>query len=56
MRTSLWKKRIDSQKNLHVELDRILEKVHQKGIHSLSSSEKKILKRATEAEQARNRL
>jgi len=33
-----------------------LQKVHQSGIHSLTSKEKKILKKATEAEQKRTGL
>jgi phage tail tape-measure protein len=45
-----------AQRNLQMEVDRILQKVHQSGIHSLTSKEKKILKKATEAEQMRNRL
>jgi len=36
---------------LQMEIDRILEKVHQQGIGSLSRKEKKILREATEAEQ-----
>jgi len=56
LKTSLWQKKIAKQKNLQVELDRILEKVHKNGIHSLTSKEKKILKQATEAEQTRNKL
>ena len=37
------------------EIDRILEKVHRSGIHSLTHAEKRALKRATEAEKTRNR-
>lgn len=51
-----WEKKIAEQRNLQIELDRILDKVHSSGIHSLTSWEKKILKKATKAEQMRNRL
>ena len=43
-----------SQRNLQVEVDRILEKVHRSGIQSLNYKEKKILKEATKTEQMRN--
>jgi len=49
-------KQMASQRNLQVELDRILEKVHNSGIQSLNSKEKKILKEATKAEQTRNKF
>jgi len=51
-----WQQQMRNQQNLQVELDRILEKVHEKGISSLTKKEKKILKEATKAEQMRNRL
>lgn len=51
-----WEKRLAEQRNLQVELDRILDKVHKSGIHSLTSSEKKILKKATKLEQMKNNL
>ena len=51
-----WEKKIAEQRNFQMEVDRILEKVHHSGIHSLTSKEKKILKKATETEQTRNRL
>lgn len=50
-----WEKKINQQRNLQIELDRILEKVHKNGIHSLTSKEKKTLKQATKAEQMRNK-
>ena len=43
----------NEQFNLQQEVDRILEKVHQQGIHSLTSKEKRTLKQATKAEQMR---
>lgn len=48
-----WKKRMTAEKDLRAELDRILEKVHNSGIQSLTSKEKKILKEATRVEQMR---
>jgi membrane associated rhomboid family serine protease len=55
-RSGAWAKKMTAQRNLQVEVDRILEKVHNSGVHSLSSKEKKILKQATKVEQTRNRL
>jgi len=51
-----WQKKMAEQQNLQVELDRILDKVHKSGIHSLTSKEKKILRKATKVEQMRNRF
>ncbi len=51
-----WERKMAAQRNLQLELDRILQKVHESGLHSLTREEKKTLKRATEAEQMRNRL
>ena len=45
--------KIATERNLQLELDRILQKVHASGIHSLTPKEKKILRQATEAEQKR---
>jgi membrane associated rhomboid family serine protease len=56
LRAGHWEKRMAKQHNLQVEVDRILEKVHNSGIQSLSSKEKKILREATKAEQMRNRF
>lgn len=55
-RSAAWAKKMTAQRNLQVEVDRILEKVHNSGVHSLTSKEKKILKQATKAEQTRNKL
>lgn len=46
-------KKIATERNLQLELDRILQKVHTSGIHSLTPKEKKLLRQATEAEQRR---
>jgi membrane associated rhomboid family serine protease len=51
-----WEKKRAEQRNLQMELDRILKKVHETGIHSLTSKEKKILRKATEAERRRHEL
>ncbi len=56
IKTSRWQKKMEEQRKLQFELDRILQKVHDTGIHSLTSNEKRILKKATEAEQMKNRL
>jgi len=56
MQSSKWQKKAKAQQDLQRELDRILEKVHQSGIHSLTSKEKKILRKATEQKKMRNRL
>ena len=50
------KNMFEKQANIQKEVDRILEKVHQKGIHSLTSGEKKLLKEATKLEQSKNRI
>lgn len=54
--TGLWEKKMAQQRNLQYEVDRILKKVHDQGLHSLTRQEKKILRQATKAEQMRNRL
>jgi len=56
IQASRWKKKMSVERDLHFELDRILEKVHKNGLQSLSQKEKKILKEATRAEQMRGRL
>ena len=55
-RSGRWEKQMEEQRKLQFEVDRILSKVHNSGIQSLSSREKKILKQATKAEQTRNRF
>jgi membrane associated rhomboid family serine protease len=56
LRSGHWEKRMAAQRNLQFEVDRILHKVSQSGIQSLTSKEKKILKEATKAEQMRNKF
>ncbi len=53
IQSDLWEKKVAAQRNLQAELDRILQKVHESGIGSLTPKEKKLLKQATEAEQMR---
>jgi len=54
LRQGAWQEKIQSEQELRIELDRILEKIHHSGIHSLTSKEKKLLKKATDAEKTRN--
>ncbi len=54
-KASRWEKHIESERRLRIEVDRILKKVHDHGIQSLTSSEKNILKKATRFEQERLR-
>ena len=54
-KASRWEKYIESERRLRLEVDRILKKVHDHGIQSLTSSEKNILKKATRLEQERLR-
>jgi len=56
VQTGAWERKIAAERSLRVELDRILKKVHDSGVHSLTSKEKRILKKATEAEQRRHEL
>ena len=55
VQTGIWEKNMAEQQNIRLELDRILKKVHDHGLHSLTSKEKKILRQATKAEQMRNK-
>ncbi len=55
-RTGAWEKKMTTQRNLQVEVDRILEKVHSEGIQSLTMKEKRILRQGTRAEQTRKKL
>jgi len=56
IQSSHRQERIAAERNLQLELDRILQKVHDSGVHSLTSKEEKILRQATEAEQRRSKL
>jgi len=55
MQSRKWEKNLSMQKNVQFELDRILEKVHNHGMHSLTRKEKNILKQATEQQSRKNR-
>jgi hypothetical protein len=56
LRSRDYEKKMERETELQYEVDRILEKVHSKGIHSLSRKEKKILKKATESERIKKRF
>lgn len=47
LRSRYWQKTMGSQQNLRAEVDRILQKVHEHGLQSLTRNEKKILQKAT---------
>jgi membrane associated rhomboid family serine protease len=55
LRTRRREKKITAYRDLEAEVDRILKKVHDSGIQSLTRKEKSTLKEATKAEQMRNR-
>jgi hypothetical protein len=52
-KSSRWEKHVESERRLRIEVDRILRKVHESGLHSLTASEKRTLKQATRLEQER---
>jgi len=56
IKSVLWHRKITNQQNLQVEVDRILQKVHDSGIASLTSKEKKLLRKATHAERTRTHI
>ncbi len=56
VRAGSWEKRLEEGRKLQVEVDRILAKVHRSGLHSLTSVEKRTLKRATQEEIKRHQL
>jgi len=51
---NIWQKKMTEHRDLQYEVDRILKKVHDKGMHSLTYKEKRVLKQATKAEQMRS--
>jgi membrane associated rhomboid family serine protease len=53
LRAVRWEKKMTEHHKLQADVDRILQKVHDSGIHSLTSREKRILKKATKIEQLR---
>jgi membrane associated rhomboid family serine protease len=52
-KSSRWERSVEAERRLRIEVDRVLKKVHDYGLHSLSASEKRILKKATKLEQSR---
>lgn len=56
LQTTIWESKMTEHRDLRLEVDRILKKVHDHGLHSLTHKEKKTLKQATKAEQMRNKL
>jgi membrane associated rhomboid family serine protease len=48
VRQGAWEKKIADRRRQQKEVDRILEKIHQEGINSLTGHEKRLLKKATE--------
>jgi hypothetical protein len=56
VRSGSWEKRLEESRKLRVEVDRILEKVHRFGLHSLTAREKRVLKKATQEELRRQQL
>jgi membrane associated rhomboid family serine protease len=54
-RRNAWDKKMDQQRHLQLEVDRILDKVHDKGLASLTRTEKKMLQEATRLEQERRK-
>ncbi len=56
IRAGSWEKRLEENRTLQIEVDRILAKVHREGLQSLTGAEKRTLKRATQEEIRRQRL
>lgn len=56
IQTSSWQRKAAQQRNLQLEVDRILQKVHEQGIHNLTAKERRILKKATQAERMKKQL
>ena len=54
-RQGAWQRKMQQEDKLRFEADRILAKVHEKGIQSLTAKEKEILQKATELQQKHNR-
>ena len=56
IRNGNWQRKIQQERDFQKEVDRILEKVHQAGIASLTRKEKRTLKEATQREQQGSNL
>jgi len=55
-RSGVRRKGVDEQRYLQLEVDRILQKVYQKGVRSLSGKEKRILQKATKLQQIKDKM
>ena len=55
-KSARWEKHVESERRLRIEVDRVLKKVHDSGLNSLSSGEKRTLKKATRLERSRLKL
>ena len=55
MRAGMWEKKIAARHTLQIELDRILQKVSDSGLHSLTFKEKRTLKKATKLERVKQK-
>ena len=55
-RAGSWEKKLEEERKLQIEVDRILAKVHEHGLHSLSGREKRVLKKATREELKRQHV
>ena len=56
LRANSWERHLEDSRRLQVEVDRILAKVHRSGLHSLTTKEKRILRKATQEEIRRHQL
>jgi membrane associated rhomboid family serine protease len=56
LRAGSWEKRLEESRKLQIEVDRILAKVHRSGLHSLTATEKRTLKKATQEELRRQNM
>ena len=50
-----WERKLNKRTREQVQIDRILEKIHNSGINSLSAGEKKMLRQATHKQQEEER-
>ncbi len=48
VKRSAWRRRMEHQARMQQEVDRILQKIHDEGLTSLSGHEKRLLKKATD--------
>ena len=55
-KSSSWERNRKKELRFRIEVDRILKKVHDSGLQSLTPSEKRLLKKATQLEQSRSKF